>query len=285
LAFGDSFTVQHGSWLTQLRDDLPAYRIINSAITGTSVFEASYMAPGRIKTFKPKVLVYQLYVGNDLLGVRHSLNWKAWSAARNAFWLISDRLRFLSYVNYKMGQLNWGYTREGSTPPITGNSTEQRFEAAQYRFREKVYAHGDPFLISNSALLKDRRDRDLENMSIILRDIIAHASSDCKIYFVVIPNKAQINSSYLQHMEEIGFQFHESFTPGEENYPFITALQRNFQSTKNVEIINPLVLLRQHDTRTEKMYYLYDEHLTAAGQRIVKDLLLSKINSPGLSGN
>lgn len=279
LAFGDSFTVQHGSWLTQLREELPSFRVINSAITGTSVYEASCMAPGRIKTFKPKVLIYQLYVGNDLLGIRHSLNWKEWSILRNAFWFASDRLRFLSYFNYKLGQMNWSYVREGNTPPVSSDFAGPRFNAAHYRLREKIYAQGDPFLISNSTLLKDLRENDLADMSILLKDIIAELDVDCKIYLVVIPNKAQLNGSYMNEMKEIGFQFHESFEPGQENYPFIEALRQHFQSYENVEIINPLFVLKQHDTPAEKMYYLYDEHLTLAGQRVVKDLLLNKINS------
>ena len=69
LVFGDSFTVQTNSWLNQLRIDSPHYRIINSAITGTSIVEASYIAPGRIKAFDPDIVIYQVYVGNDLLGI------------------------------------------------------------------------------------------------------------------------------------------------------------------------------------------------------------------------
>ena len=105
LVFGDSFTAQSGSWLYQLRENLPHYKIVNSVITGTSIDEASYIAPGRIRAVNPDILIYQLYVGNDLLGITHRLNWKAWSIGRNVYWLLSDRLRILSYVNYRMGHL------------------------------------------------------------------------------------------------------------------------------------------------------------------------------------
>ncbi|HZI23585.1 MAG TPA: hypothetical protein VFD46_00825, partial [Chryseolinea sp.] len=64
LVCGDSFTVQAQSWVDQMRSSLPEYNIINSAITGTSIVEASYVAPGRIKTFNPDVFIYQVYVGN-----------------------------------------------------------------------------------------------------------------------------------------------------------------------------------------------------------------------------
>src|SRR6186713_1980699 len=107
LVCGDSFTVQSNSWLNQLRIDSPDFSIINSAITGTSIVEASYVAPGRIKAFDPDIFIYQIYVGNDLLGITHHLNWSQWSGTRNIYWWLSDRIHFLSYLNYKMGQLNW----------------------------------------------------------------------------------------------------------------------------------------------------------------------------------
>src|SRR5687768_12996133 len=49
LICGDSFTAQVGSWGDQLKKTLSNYQIINSAITGTSIVETYYLAPGRIK--------------------------------------------------------------------------------------------------------------------------------------------------------------------------------------------------------------------------------------------
>src|SRR5688500_14211619 len=55
LICGDSFTAQFGSLADQLKKTLPNYRIINSAITGTSIVETYYLAPERIKSFDPDI--------------------------------------------------------------------------------------------------------------------------------------------------------------------------------------------------------------------------------------
>ena len=79
LVFGDSFTVQSNSWLNQLRIDSPEYSIINSAITGTSIVETSYVAPGRIK-IDPEFHLPDIRVATGLKPSSIDLNWKQWSA-------------------------------------------------------------------------------------------------------------------------------------------------------------------------------------------------------------
>src|SRR5688572_1971424 len=216
LVCGASFTVQTNSWLDQLRANLPDCRIINSAITGTSIVEASYVAPGRIKAFDPDVFIYQIYVGNDLLGINHQLNWKNWSAARNVYWLLSDRIHFLRYLNYKMGQVNWmiGETKD---PVNSEELANEKFEMQRYRRREKIYAQGDPYLISNCVLLKNGRDKDLEDLLSLLSRTISELKPECQVYLLIVPHKAQINQFYLDNMKDLGFSFDSQFEAGEED--------------------------------------------------------------------
>ncbi len=278
LVFGDSFTVQSRSWADQLRDSLPNYHIINSAITGTSIVEASYIAPGRINSFDPDIFIYQIYVGNDLLGIRHSLNWNEWSVVRNIYWGLSDRIHVLAYLNYKMGQ--WGsiFTSLNSTSS-PGEVTEEKFESKHYRLREKMLAQGDSLLISNSVLLKNNRDEDMNYLLSSLNNVVSELPSDCPIYLLVIPQKAQINASYLSNMKDIGFRFDMNFRPGNENYPFIEKLKNHFHSNAKVEVLNPLTPLMQKDSCSERVYYPNDEHLSIAGQSIVRDLVLDRLKN------
>lgn len=278
LVFGDSFTAQSGSWLYQLRENLPHYKIVNSAITGTSIDEASYIAPGRIRAVNPDILIYQLYVGNDLLGITHRLNWKAWSIGRNVYWLLSDRLRILSYVNYRMGQIQWQFRAHDSTFVDEEKTLlREAFDADRYRIREKIYAQGDPYLISNSVLLENNRDKDMEHLQSELDDIISELNAHCRIYILVIPHKAQVDGSYRNDMNDIGFLFNPQFQKQAEHYPFIASLNNYFRENKRVTILNPLSALSAADSDSTRVYYANDEHLNERGQFVVKEVVYKAI--------
>jgi len=278
LVFGDSFTVQSNSWLNQLRIDSPQYNIINSAITGSSIVETSYVAPGRIKTFDPDIFIYQIYVGNDLLGITHHLNWKQWSSIRNIYWWLSDRIHVLSFLNYRMGQVNWKIHGDETQSQSEAVPEGEKFELERYREREKIYALGDPYLISNSVLLKNERDKDVDKLLHSLSHTISELKPECQVYLLIIPHKAQINKFYLDNMKDVGFLFDSRFEVGKEDYPFVEKLRDYFNATKNVVIINPLRDLVQRDSVSTRVYFLNDEHLSDEGQLIVKEVVRSGLN-------
>jgi hypothetical protein len=279
LVFGDSFTAQASSWVNQLRIDSSDYRIINSAVSGTSIIETSYIAPGRIKAFDPDVFIYQIYVGNDLLGITHHLNWKEWSTTRNIFWWLSDRIHFLSYLNYRMGQMNWKLREVNTQSQSEELSGGEKFELQRYRRREKIYALGDPYLISNSVLLKNERDQDMDKLLSSLRSTILQLKRDCQVYLLIIPHKAQINKFYFDTMKDVGFLFDPQFEIGKEDYPFVEKLKNYFSAERNVVIINPMRYLAQRDSFSNRVYFLNDEHLSIEGQLVVKEAVLSGLNS------
>ena len=274
LICGDSFTAQFGNWAAQLKKELPDYRVVNSAVAGTSIVETYYLAPGRIKSLDPDVFIYQIYVGNDLLGVRHRLNWRDWSAIRNIYWWLSDKIHVLSYFNYKMGQSN--FFRSAT---VVGRPAEDKFDLNHYALREKIYAKGDPFLISNSVLLTSSREEDMNYLLNSLSDVISDLKPDCRVYLLVIPHKSQLNTSYLEQMSSVGFRFEDNFVIGNENYPFIEAMKNHFQSNPQVKIINPFLPLMRRDSTFEHVYYLNDEHLTPVGQAITAEQVLKDMGN------
>lgn len=74
LIAGDSFTAYDHNYGKQIQDSLPEFNLINTAVVGFSIVEASYLIPKRIAEFSPDIFIYQIYVGNDLMGIRHNLN-------------------------------------------------------------------------------------------------------------------------------------------------------------------------------------------------------------------
>ena len=154
----------------------------------------------------------------------------------------------------------------------------EKFELQRYRLREKIYALGDPYLISNSVLLKNERDKDLDKLLSTLNNTISQLKSDCRVYLLIIPHKAQINKFYLGNMKDVGFLFDSQFEVGKEEYPFAKKLKDHFSATRNVVIINPLRHLAQRDSVSTRVYFLNDEHLSHEGQLIVKEVVLSALN-------
>ncbi|MEL7223064.1 MAG: hypothetical protein AAGJ93_17200, partial [Bacteroidota bacterium] len=67
LVIGDSFSADMSSYVGFLRDSLREHRIINAAVPGTGVRQHQRFFKQRIREFQPEMLIYQLYVGNDLL--------------------------------------------------------------------------------------------------------------------------------------------------------------------------------------------------------------------------
>ena len=128
LVMGDSFSVGNQAYPNILRNTYPRCRIINSAVSGTGIIETEIMAKRRIKRFKPKIFIYQIYVGNDMFNISYPVNWEKISLVRNIYWLIANRIRLVSYINYRLGQLNalrtQRYSKYSPSPVLHPNNEE-----------------------------------------------------------------------------------------------------------------------------------------------------------------
>src|SRR5262245_20149763 len=105
LIFGDSFTALNQNYANVLRVKLSNFRIINSAIPGTWIIQTSLIAARRFRQFDPSLVIYQIYVGNDLFDISYPTNWKDMSFFRNIYWSVSNHLRFIAFINYSLVQV------------------------------------------------------------------------------------------------------------------------------------------------------------------------------------
>jgi len=71
-------------------------------VGGTGIFQTLMIAPGRLRRFHPSVLVYQIYVGNDLFDVRYPVSWRRLSIARNVYWTAANHLRSLARADRRV---------------------------------------------------------------------------------------------------------------------------------------------------------------------------------------
>lgn len=276
LIIGDSFTAANNSYPNILRNILHNYRIINSGISGSGIIQASIISEKRINKFKPNIFIYQIYVGNDLFDITYPTNWKSISFMRNIYWFASNHIRLVSYLNYKLGQLN--ASNNESYQKYTHNKYYENeiFSIEKFTKREIMYNIADDKLIENSILLKGNRKNDFKLLSSKLAKIFKLLPAYCKKYILVIPHASQINSVYLNRTIKIGANFSERDKIFEEEYPFIKKIKELFPETS---VLNPLVLFRNAEANGIKVYFANDGHLNNNGQKILADFIAKHAKS------
>jgi hypothetical protein len=271
LVMGDSFTAAPNSWVNSLRTRHPDMQIINSAVPGTSIFQANLMLAGRLKNFRPDLLIYQVYVGNDLFDLRYPLNWSEIGFFRNIYWAAANHLRGLGWLNYAMGQMK----RIVKAPDFQqGKVDEGRFDPSKYSERERLYLRAEPNLIGNQVLLRGGREADMTNFLALIQEFLSTATqAHVPVIVLVVPHCAQVHPRYTAHMKLVGADDMDTPDLRNSEFPFfqkIKTLER-----KEVQMINLLPALRECEETDQSTYYLHDGHLNDAGQatlaKVVED--------------
>ncbi len=284
LALGDSFTAG-SSYVSYLRLRLSQYRIINGGIPGTGVVQAALVVPHRFGQFHPSIFIYQVYVGNDLFDLRYPVNWQSNSIPRNLYWLIANRLRALSFLNYRFAQMT--YNKKSLQPDLEhATGAQALFSEARYSWRPAIYLRAEPALIEDTVLVRGERARDYERYVGILRNMLGACQSDsCEAYILVIPHCAQLNTRYLNNFRRLGAVFSDPDAFQQVEYPFISRLREELSSMPNVRVVNALPDLRGTEEKGREVYYRNDEHLSAVGHEIVAGLLATEITQSATRRN
>jgi hypothetical protein len=281
LVMGDSFTAGRTSYAGILQDTLREWRVINAAVSGTGVLQALYMAPKRFAQFHPSILLYQVYVGNDLFDIRYPLNWRTISPVRNIYWFLANHLRALGYLNYRLRQVKETLTLRqrhplslvGTVVAASAPTDTTVFSVEHYDPRVKLYVRAEPALIEDSILVRGQRQHDYVVFLERLAQLLAYCKPEaCRAYILVIPHVCQVDAAYLTHLSQLGAHFTSPAALGLPEYPFLVRLRERLAAWPNVDIVNPLPRLRQAQAQ-QAMYHANDEHLSPAGQQAIAALL------------
>jgi hypothetical protein len=275
LVMGDSFSAAENSWVNLLRNRHPDYQIVNSSVPGTTIFQANLMLSGRLATFKPDLLIYQVYVGNDLFDLRYPLNWSNVSFFRNLYWASANRIRSLAWLNYALGQ----WKRTAALPDMVPEKDNAgQFDPQKYSPRERLYLEAEPTMIVDQALLRGPRAKDMVHYQEILGEFLKAAkAANCPVMLVVIPHCAQVSGQYAQRMTLLGAVGMDSQALQAEAYPFWTKIEAD-QGKETGGMLNLLPRLRALESSGIPAYYLHDTHLTDAGQAAVADAIEAALN-------
>lgn len=101
-----------------------------------------------------------------------------------------------------------------------------------------------------------------------------------RVFILVIPHKAQVNSQYMTNMKTIGYRFNEKFNVHDGDYPFLKRLNAHVADLKNVQVLDALSILRMNETPDKPLYYQNDEHLNQEGHKFISQLILMEIRNP-----
>lgn len=272
LVMGDSFTAGRSSYVGTLQDTLQEWQVINAAVSGTGVLQALYMAPGRFVQFRPSILLYQTYVGNDLFDIRYPTNWHTISLARNMYWWLANHFHVVSYLNYRLRQVKEALTsRQRHALSLTGTAAAAgdtgAFSVEDYDARIKIYMRAEPSLLEDSVLVQGGRQQDYAIFLEKLAQLLSYCKLEvCRAYLLVLPHVCQVDAAYLTYMSQLGAHFTTPAALHLPEYPFLARLREHFATWPNVRVLSPLPRLREVHSQ-QAVYHVNDEHLNPLGQQ------------------
>jgi hypothetical protein len=277
LAYGDSFTANERGYISVLRDSLPDYRIINAGISGTTVKQNLLPLKIRTNEFSPIAIIYQIYVGNDLLEFRHPTESDQINLPRRLYWWLADRIQVIGFINYRFLYFRQKFYRD--LPVVAQESEETLFDLQIYSARTKMHIKAEPKMLENVILMKGRRRSDLVKYMHCLNEQLATLPDSVPVLIVVVPHCLQISDKYRLRMEQLGVHLSDPTLMAQENYPLFEYLQANVKRP-NVRIVNPIAQFRTAE-KLHPLYYENDPHLNARGQEVLGKYLVDFVHLMG----
>ena len=264
LLFGDSFTAHPNGYVELLRSRNTNYNFINTAIPGTGPIEMSLLAEGRVNEYSPELVIYQMYIGNDLLDITPIKNWGQLSFSRNLYWSSKSWFQIFGLLSRRWNGAQTDFD-------ITYNSQEDiPFSIGTFSPRTKMLIKADPEFveksITDSEYFEDARDECVERIQ-YLEELLPDGTT---LYVVVLPHFSQVNEEYQRRFVELG----ASETTQTTQYPFINYMEENLPG---IHVVNPLEFIRLREANGCQMYYENDPHFSGDGQAAFATFLEQEI--------
>ncbi len=255
LVIGDSFSANNESYVSFLRNYFPEKSIYNASQSGIGLNEVNVFAERRIDEVNPKAILYQVYVGNDLIDIKALRNFKKASIARSAYWEVSNYITFLKYANQHLNNFR--------NSPITHLKKESDFSFKNYNERTKLYATIDSGYLQKSIIISGDFEAKYRTWKKKFNSFLNKIPEDISVYVVFIPHCAQLNGYYCQNFETLGFSVDNVFS---DSYPFFDQAKNDFKG-RHIKFLNPLSFLRSRDNEINRLYYSNDPHFNSNGHR------------------
>lgn len=271
LIFGDSFSALKNGYVDHLKTTFPDKTFINLSIPGIGIKQVNGYAETKIKTYNPDVIIYQVYVGNDLLDVKNLSNWSELSFSRNLYWQFSNYYLSLRYLNQNLLLFKRNLS-------IKDLNLDKAFSSNLYNEREKLLLKADNQYLEKSITLNADFKTRYHNWKNKLACFIENIPKDKKVYIIFVPHCAQINTFYFDNMLKIGANFSSQNEIINANYSFFENAKNDFKNYKNVSFFNPINYLQEKDKENYRLYYENDPHFNKNGQKELANYISTIIN-------
>lgn len=271
LIFGDSFSAQQQSYVNQWRELDTTRTIYNLSLPGTYPGISKYYAPYYIKKLKPKLVICQLYLGNDLIDASYPINWSKLSMLRNVYWSIANHFHFLRFINYRLATISSQLNTDFNEKLLSNNSAISEFSVENYSPRTKMLIHSNPNYLNETYYLNSTSSRkSLSEIINDLKEIKALTEPHSEFKILVIPHAVSVSNRYRSQYIELGL--HE-FTPS-SNYPIINELLSEFGESTIIDSHGALISLENNG---HHVFYENDDHLNKTGHAGVTQLILNEL--------
>lgn len=278
LALGDSFTAGAESWPFALQSTLSEeWRVVNSGVGGTTITHAQLMARQRIRQFNPDVVVFQTYVGNDLLDLRHPRGSSGVGLARRAYWWVVDSGAFAPwYLNHRAAGLA---ARRSFGPEGAAQAAAAPFSVDRYSPRDRWLSGLDPRHVERQVLVAgppmeeawSRYEENLHDLEVQCRE------SGADLVILVIPHCIQVAPVYRERFAAMGASWGDEDLLTRCPTPFVTRLEASFRGLSGVRIIDALPVMQLADREGPRLYSNNDPHLTEAGSDLLARIVAAAI--------
>lgn len=268
LVLGDSFSADPRGYVPRLRHSLRGWRVVGSGVSGFSARQLLRLAPRRLRQTAPRVVLVQLYVGNDLLETHHPR--AQVGLARRAYWGALDAgWGSLGWFNYAAGQLGSAVARAwtGALSEAARERLEARpFAPELFTPRERLLLRAYPDEPRASVRLEPTERpafaRYLADLRALLRAVRAAGAQPLVL---VIPHAVQVHARYRENFEQLGARLGATAALTAPESPFVAALRKGLDAP----LVDPLPALQAAEAQGTRLYRNNDVHLTPAGQAVV----------------
>ncbi len=269
LIFGDSFSAG-GHYVDLLQQSNPSLHIVNAGIPGTGIREASIIAADRIQKYKPDIILFQVYVGNDFVDLKHDGNLRQLSPIRNIYWWLSDRFLSIRYINYKLGQFK--------SEPIIDPKTQTAFDVSKYNPRQKLLFDADAGYLRDALLMQGKQQSKVASWFEYFDAIRAQLDSSTSVCIMLIPHGAQVSAHYERQMEQLGSSAltDEILNP---NHCPINLYFSDECSKRGIRFLNPQACFQHADSCGKVLYFENDFHLSKAGDSLMNVYLSRELKN------
>ena len=287
LALGDSFTAGLDNWPTDLQDLLgPGIRVINSGVGGTTIRQMRIIADGRIRRFDPRLVICQIYAGNDLVDLRHPAASGQIGRFRKLYWSVIDHGWLLPwYLNTRLRQTIDRRSRNHLMDPtemklISAEMEARPFAVDTYSPRSAILLDASPTLVADQISVAGEMEQawsiyksELDRLAALCR---AH---DIPLLLVVVPHCAQVHPRYADRFRALGATFPDPAVLTMDESIFMTRLKAVAARSPGVEVFDPLPALRKQEAEGIELYFANDPHLNREGRRILANAIAAAVES------